>query len=133
QAGWLPRPVIFDEFDRDQANGEFEGRLEMIDGRWGASLWIGPLASSTGNLSMWSPASAIGPRPTPLLLFDVWSDPMALTVMNDAFPELVTKYTALLEAQWEAHRLLARRFTAGGQVELTPAQLETLRALGYIR
>jgi len=30
-------------------------------------------------------------------------------------------------------RLLAQRFTGGGKVELTPEQLETLRALGYIR
>lgn len=93
----------------------------MIDGRWGASLWIGP------------PRDTLNRRPTPLLLFDVWNDPLALTLMNDRHPELVTKYTELLEKQWEAHRLLAQRFTAGGKVELTPEQLETLRALGYIR
>lgn len=43
------------------------------------------------------------------------------------------KYTELLEKQWAAHRLLAKRFTPGGKLELTPEQLETLRALGYIR
>ena len=52
--------------------------------------------------------------------------------MNAQHPELVEKYTALLERQWEAHQLLAKRFTPGGKLELTAAQLETLRALGYI-
>jgi arylsulfatase A-like enzyme len=121
QPEWEPRPVIFEEFEKDPRTGDLRGRLEMIDGRWGASLWIGP------------PEDSLNHRPTPLLLFDVWNDPLALTLMNEAHPELVQKYTALLEQQWEAHRLLARRFTPGGQVELTPAQLETLRALGYIR
>jgi arylsulfatase A-like enzyme len=119
--GWRPRPVIFDDFRRFPRTGELRGRIEMIDGRWGASLWIGP------------PEDTQNHRPTPLLLFDVWNDPLALTPVNDEYPELVTEYTALLEEQWEAHQLLARRFTPGGQVELTPAQLETLRALGYIR
>jgi hypothetical protein len=41
--------------------------------------------------------------------------------------------TGLLEKQWEAHRLLATRFAPGGKVELTAEQLQTLRALGYIR
>jgi len=121
RAAWQPRPVIFDEFERDPRTGDLGGRLEMIDGRWGASLWIGP------------PEDTLNHRPTPLLLFDVWNDPLALRLMNDGYPELVEKYTALLEKQWEAHRLLARRFTAGGKVVLTPEQLETLRALGYIR
>ena len=43
------------------------------------------------------------------------------------------KYTAFLEAQWGAHQALAKHFTPGGDVELTPEQLETLRALGYIQ
>ncbi|MGH7475321.1 MAG: sulfatase family protein [Longimicrobiales bacterium] len=121
RAGWQPRPVIFDDFEKDPRTGELRGAIAMLDGRWGASLWIGP------------PADTPNRRPTPLLLFDVWNDPLALAPVNDAYPELVTKYTALLEKQWEAHRLLATRFTPGGKVELTPAQLEALRALGYIR
>jgi arylsulfatase A-like enzyme len=120
--GWQPRPVIFDEFEKDPRTGELRGRIEMIDGRWGAALRIGEQTEDT--VRRW---------PTPLLLFDVWNDPLALTPLNDAYPELVTKYTALLEKQWQAHRLLATRFTPGNKVELTPAQLETLRALGYIR
>jgi len=120
--GWRLRPVIFDDFRKFARTGELGGRIEMMDGRWGASLWIGPPPDDTLNR-----------RPVPLLLFDVRNDPLALTLLNDRHPELVKEYTALLEQQWEAHRLLAQRFTAGGKVELTPAQLETLRALGYIR
>jgi hypothetical protein len=67
------------------------------------------------------------------LLFDVWNDPLALKPMNEERPDLVEKYTKLLQEQWEAHKLLATRFTPGEKVELTPEQLETLRALGYIR
>jgi arylsulfatase A-like enzyme len=44
-----PRPVIFDEFWRKRlygssvaATGELQGTIEVVDGRWGASLWIGP-------------------------------------------------------------------------------------------
>jgi len=119
--GWSPRPVIFDEFGKDPRTGELRGMIEMIDGRWGASLWIG------------APEDTLHHRPTALLLFDVWNDPLALEPVNEERPDLVAKYTRLLEEQWAAHRLLARRFTTGGQMELTPAQLEALRALGYIR
>jgi hypothetical protein len=111
--------VIFDEFERDPRTGELQGRIEIIDGRWGASLAIGP-----------SPRDTTEPS---LSLFDVWNDPLALTPMNDAYPELVTKYNALLQSQWEVHQLLATRFTSSERVELTPPQLETLRSLGYIR
>ncbi len=37
-----PAPVVLDEFRVDEATGEFVGNLEVIDGRWGASLEIGP-------------------------------------------------------------------------------------------
>jgi hypothetical protein len=53
--------------------------------------------------------------------------------VNEAQPERVEKYTAFLETQWEAHQALARHFTPGDDVELTPEQLETLEALGYIQ
>ncbi len=43
------------------------------------------------------------------------------------------KYTEFLEAQWEAHQALAQRFTRSSDVALTPEQLRTLRALGYIQ
>ena len=38
--GWEPRPVISDEFYADFTTGELEGVIEVVDGRWGASLEI---------------------------------------------------------------------------------------------
>lgn len=120
--GWEPRPVIFDEFRLDSATGEIQGLIEVVDGRWGASLWVGP-----------PPEEEDRRRPMPLLLFDLWNDDYCLEPVNETHPELVEKYTALLEAQWESHQALARHFTPGNDVELTPEQLETLRSLGYIQ
>jgi hypothetical protein len=118
------QPVIFDEFwrFRDNPTGELQGMIEVVDGRWGASLWIGPEAEDEDRR-----------RPMPLLLFDLWNDPWCLKPVNEEQPDLVAKYTEFLEAQWEAHQALATRFTPGGEVALTPEQLETLRALGYIQ
>jgi hypothetical protein len=58
---------------------------------------------------------------------------MALNVVNEEWPELVEHYTEFLEGQWAAHQALAQRFTREGDVVLTPEQLRTLRALGYIQ
>ncbi|MCZ6778904.1 MAG: sulfatase, partial [Acidobacteria bacterium] len=40
--GWEPRPVILDEFYFDWDTGELSGLIEVVDGRWGASLEIDP-------------------------------------------------------------------------------------------
>ena len=121
--GWEPRPVILDEFDVDVETGELRGQIEVIDGRWGASLEINP-----------DPDQPPGDRrPAPLLLYDLWNDPLALHPLNDERPDLVEKYTKFLEAQFEAHQSLAQLFTRSGPVALTPEQLQTLRALGYIQ
>ncbi len=58
---------------------------------------------------------------------------MAVYPLNEERPDLVEKYTKFLEAQWEAHQALAQLFTPSESVALTPEQLKTLRALGYIR
>jgi arylsulfatase A-like enzyme len=123
EPGWEPRPVILDEFGVDGVTGEFRGRIEVIDGRWGASLEINPDPERPPERR----------RPTPLLLYDLWTDPMAVYPLNDEHPDLVEKYTVFLEAQWEAHQALAQLFTPSESVALTPEQLETLRALGYIQ
>ena len=39
---WEPRPVILDEFELDQETDELRGTIEVIDGRWAASLFIDP-------------------------------------------------------------------------------------------
>ena len=64
--GWEPRPVILDEFYVDSDTGELDGLIEVIDGRWGASLEIGSyLYGKDGEV----PPEAR--RPAPLLLYDL--------------------------------------------------------------
>jgi arylsulfatase A-like enzyme len=128
QSGWQPRPVILDEFEVDAATGELRGRIEAIDGRWGASLQINDPAPGRPR-----PRSVGGPRPVPLLLFDLWNDPMALQSLHEQRPDLVAEYTKLLEDQFEAHLALGRHLTPAEAPPLTTEQLETLRSLGYIR
>jgi len=123
-----PRPVILDEFEVDAATGELRGRIEAIDGRWGASLQINDPAPGRPR-----PRSVGGPRPVPLLLFDLWNDPMALQSLHEQRPDLVEKYTKFLEEQLEAHVALGRHLTPSEASPLTPEQLESLRSLGYIR
>jgi arylsulfatase A-like enzyme len=127
--GWEPRPVILDEFEVDQETNELRGTLEVVDGRWGASLEINPRPPDEDE----DEEDALWRRPVPLLLYDRWNDPFCLNSVHEEHPELVEHYTDFLEKQWEAHQALATRFTPGGEVALTPEQLETLRALGYIQ
>jgi hypothetical protein len=61
------------------------------------------------------------------------SDPFTRRAVNEEHPELVEKYRAVLLEQWEAHRALAGRFTAGEDATLSPEQLQQLRSLGYIQ
>ena len=140
--GWEPRPVILDEFRLDPETGEMVGNIEIIDGRWGASLEIGPVPEggdpSLGRHSIpaggrWGAGHPFFPSVPRLLLYDLWSDPLAVDSVNDQYPELVQRYAEVLQAQWQAHRALSQQFTAGEEVPLTPEQLRTLRSLGYIR
>jgi arylsulfatase A-like enzyme len=127
--GWEPRPVILDEFEVDQETGELRGTLEVVDGRWGASLEINPEPPDEDE----DEDDAQWRRPVPLLLFDLWNDPFCLKSMHEEHPELVEHYTEYLEEQWEAHQALAQYFTRSDEVVLEPEQLETLRSLGYIQ
>jgi arylsulfatase A-like enzyme len=122
EPGWTPRPVILDEIRTDPATGQAQGSLDVVDGRWGASMWVGPPNSNPTRR-----------RPWPVLLFDLWNDPMCIAPVNEQYPDLVDKYTKFLLDQWKDHQALAKQFTPGPKVALTPEQLERLRALGYIR
>jgi arylsulfatase A-like enzyme len=124
--GWEPRPVILDEFNVDPLTGELRGLIEMIDGRWGASLEINPDPDEDD-------APPERRRPVPLLLYDLWADPYCLHSLHEERPDLAEKYTQYLEAQWEAHQALAQHFTRSGETLLTPEQMETLRSLGYVQ
>ncbi len=142
EEGWERRPVILDEFEVDPETDELRGTIEVIDGRWAASLFIDPRPGAS-TLPLRGHHDGIGakeaawnqrPQSVPrLLLYDLWSDPRAFFSVHEEHPDLVEHYTAFLEAQFEAHRLLARQFTPGEESPLTPEQLRTLRSLGYIR
>ncbi len=131
--GWEPRPVILDEFYADRETGDLSGHIEVVDGRWGASLQIGDTPYRTIPSRVLRMLGPLIGRPSPLLLYDLWNDPMALWSLHEERPDLVEKYTAFLEEQFEAHLALSQFFTPSGEVELTPEQLRTLRSLGYIR
>ena len=113
QEGWEPRPVIFAS----------DGRVDVVDGRWGASLLdTEPLPPEENG------------RTARLLLFDLLNDPYLSHSLHEERPDLVEKYTDFLEAERAVHEALALRLARSGEeAVLTPEQLETLRALGYIR
>lgn len=127
--GWQPRPVILDEFNTNPETGELGGRIEIIDGRWGASLEI----NADTVRSHWGEQPPDTRRLTPLLLHDVIEDPMAIRPMNEHLPDLVPEYTDLLERQLDAHILLSQQFSRQQESPLTSEQLETLQSLGYIQ
>ncbi|HLF57820.1 MAG TPA: sulfatase, partial [Thermoanaerobaculia bacterium] len=137
------RPVVFDEFRVDEATGEMIGNLELIDGRWGASLEIGPQPAGATDAAhgrhmipvggRWGALHRSFPEVPRLLLYDLWNDPFARKAVNDQHPELVERYTRELLVQWKAHQALAQRFREAGEVALDPEQLRQLKALGYIQ
>ena len=137
QPGWEPRPVIFDQFQWDEVTGQLVGHIEILDGRWGASLEIWPdLAKGDPEprpSGQGRAAREHDPEMPRLLLYDVWADPFTRANVNDLHPELVGHYTGILAELWEAHQLLAAGFARGGAQTLDASQLEALRALGYIQ
>lgn len=120
--GYEPRPVILDEFEVDPSIEEWSGRIEIIDGRWGASLEVNPDPDAPPTFR----------RDTPLLLYDLWNDPEALESLHEERVDLVEKYRGALESQLEAHRQLSERFTPSEESAPTSEQLRALRELGYV-
>ena len=135
-------PVILDEFRVDEQTGEMVGNIEIIDGRWGASLEIGPVPGdgdpnrgrhtvpAGGRWGAVHPWFASVPR---LLLYDLEADPFALHSVHDEHPDLVEHYRKRLLRQWEAHQALGRRFGNANEAAISPEQMEQLKALGYVR
>lgn len=136
------RPVILDEFRVDEATGEMVGNLEIVDGRWGASLEIGPLPAGAprdrGRHAIpaggrWGAVHPFYPEVPRLLLYDLENDRFALRAVNAEHPELVDRYARQLYHLWQANEALAQRFGAADEAPLTPEQLQQLRTLGYIQ
>ncbi|MHC4711351.1 MAG: hypothetical protein ACYTA3_13305, partial [Planctomycetota bacterium] len=74
--------MMLDEFYVDQETGELRGLLEVIDGRWGASLEINPRPPDEDE----DEEDALRRRPVPLLLFDLWNDPFCLKSVHEEHP-----------------------------------------------
>ncbi len=136
-----PRPVILDEFRVDEATGEMIGNIEIVDGRWGASLEVGLAGAGAAERGRhdvpaggrWGAVHPFHPEPARLLLYDLEQDRFALRAVNDEHPELVERYEKLLREQWQAHRDLAQLFGEAASEPLSAEQLQELQALGYIR
>jgi hypothetical protein len=141
EQGWKTRPIVFDQLQADLESGEMAGHVEVLDGRWAASLEIVPESIAGEYRAGKRPLRTAGgwraARPhrhttPPLLLYDVSEDPFCTKNVNEGHPELVKKYSEMLREIWKAHRSLAGHFFAEQPLELTPEQIEALRALGYI-
>ncbi len=145
---WELHPVFVDALAIDEISGELVGNIEVIDGRWGASLCVRPddpevevrgvriqdaLTRCTEAVPGWKRESRTPPRER-LLVYDLWDDPLLERPINEERPDLVERYTKLLETQVEVNAALRELIAGRGQsVELSPEDLEQLRALGYIQ
>jgi len=136
------RPVILDEFRVDEHTGAYIGNLDVVDGKWGASLEIGPVPDGADPTrgrhdvpagGRWGAVHPFTPELPRLLLYDLENDRFATKDVNDAHPELVAKYQALIEDHWKANQALAQRYLAASSAPVTPAQLEQLKSLGYVQ
>jgi arylsulfatase A-like enzyme len=132
---WEPRPVFVDMFAMDFDTGQLIGSIEVIDGRWGASLSItsgsrdeAPPNRGTHGDGLQSHYT----RQEPLVVYDLWADPFLQQPINTSRPDLVERYERMLTEEYEQNRALALHFQRGGQVDLTREELERLKALGYI-
>jgi arylsulfatase A-like enzyme len=131
EKGWEPQPIILDEFYVDPHTNRLGGFLEVVDGRWGASLEIGD-GRRLRHAIFTRMTSAPSQRPAPLLLYDLWNDPNCLYSLHEERPDLVKKNSRFLQEKWKEDRELAKHFTRPEQANLTAEQLRTLRSLGYI-
>jgi len=141
EEGWEERPVILDEFEVDVATEEWRGQIEMIDGNWAASLYVGPASPDDwihlrGHRTVPPEGSSfregVPSQTPPLLLYDLSVDPYTEHSVHSEHPDLVERYTRQLEAELRASRRLSERFSRPQDEPLNTSQLETLRALGYI-
>jgi len=137
---WVDQPLVIEQVQAYEPTGDMVGHIELIDGRWAASLEVMPEAlteiyKNTESLETaggWRAARPHRPSTPPLLLYDIDADPLCLQNVNTEHPELVSSYTEKLQNLWAEHQQLATLFERGGTASASDAQLEALRELGYI-
>jgi arylsulfatase A-like enzyme len=137
---WNPRPLIIEQVQAWKETGEMVGHIEIIDGRWAASLEVLPdslrphyaTVESLETAGGWRASRPHRPSTPPLLLYDLEADPHCLKSVHDAHPDEVARYTKQLSALWRHHQALAAQFEKGAPVTAGDAQLEALRTLGYV-
>lgn len=137
---WQGRALVLEQVQAWPETGEMVGHIELIDGRWAASLEVmsdqaraamehqGSLTTNGGWRAA-RPHRASTPR---LLLYDLERDPHCLRNVNDAQPELVEHYTTRLEGIWSEHQALAAQLAGASGGEMSEEQEEALRVLGYV-
>jgi arylsulfatase A-like enzyme len=137
EGDWTPQPVVFDEF-RLLDDGSMIGNLEILDGRWGHSLEIRTRDQASAPTLGRHPAPAGGrwkalefPDVPRFLLYDLEADARAIDNVAADHPEIADEAQLRLWRIWQEHQSLAARFEAGTESEISPQQLEALRALGY--
>jgi hypothetical protein len=81
--------------DRWRREYKLMGSLDVIDGRWAASLEINPFPQSEDQ-------STVVQRP-PLMLYDLWDDPYYGGSIHKERPDLVKKYTGFLNEEWKTY------------------------------
>ncbi len=131
-----PRAVIIDMPSTDLETGELIGTIEVVDGRWGASLVIS--SRDPGEIPEQVSEHLDGldshyGRSQQLVIYDLLQDPFCTRPANEERPDLVEKYRDFLEAKWAENVELRERIGAAGEVQLTPEQMDRLRSLGYIQ
>jgi arylsulfatase A-like enzyme len=142
---WTPRLVVLDQLQAHAPTGEMVGHIEVIDGRWAASMEVMPevlqadyqaKGESLVTAGGWRASRPHRPSTPRVLLYDIDQDPLCLRNVNAQHPEELAHYTAWLEMRWAAHQDLARLFPTEdgveGGAEVNPEQMEALRLLGYV-
>jgi arylsulfatase A-like enzyme len=131
-----PRPFFIDMPGTDFDANEMIGTLEIVDGRWGASLVINsrPYGEVPENRAQHGDAlESHYARSEPLVVYDLIEDPFCQQPVNGKRPELVDHYRRLLEAQRARNLELRESLGDAGATEFDPDTLERLRALGYLQ
>lgn len=137
---WESAPVILEQVQAYEPTGQMVGHIEIIDGRWAASMEIVPTAledvyrasESLVTAGGWRAARPHRPSTPKLLLYDLQKDPFCTTNINAKYPEKTQAYTAQLQEIWQKHQALAAQFEAPSQGVVGEDQLEALRILGYL-